>query len=131
MATKAQKLAAEDSKILLRSYLKPGATVYTIVTHVSKSGMSRRIRCFRIDDGEPYDISGHVALILGYRRNDRDGGVIVGGCGMDMGFHLVNNLSYALHGYDDVGEAKEFSGRPFTPRPDAYRSGYSLNHRWL
>ena len=42
------------------------------------------------------DISGYVGDILEWRRNDKDGSLIVGGCGMDMGFHTVYCLSRAL-----------------------------------
>lgn len=53
---------------------------------------------------------------------------------MDMGFHLVNSLSYALHGHKDRGaDAIEKSkiGHPFTPRRGHFRAGYSLKHEWL
>lgn len=123
-----------EARTFLAEYLPPGTTVYTVVTHVAKSGMSRRIRCIVIDDGQPYDISGMVGRLLGYRRNDRDGGLMVSGCGMDMGFHLVNSLSYAMHGNKTVGKTAEqagVKGRPFTPTATQYRAGYSLIQRWL
>jgi hypothetical protein len=45
---------------------------------------------------------------------------------MDMGFHIVNSLSYAIHGMKDRGDA------PFhNARRGHYRAGYSLKHDWL
>ena len=135
--TWAEMTAKEQDADLLtqaRTFLErncpPGTTVYTDVKHVSKSGMSRDIAVYIILDGEICDISGYVARILGYRRRD-NGGVRVGGCGMDMGYHLVMNLSYALHGWKNVNVPEEKNGRPFTPSVEAYRAGYSLNHRWI
>lgn len=136
--TKAKKQEQEEARAQLREWCPPGTTIYTIVTHVARSGMSRRIRCFMMrgaaDDMGPWDITGYVGLALGYRRNDRDGGLVIGGCGMDMGFHVVNSLSYALHGHETIGrEAKEAGakGGPHEPKPGNYRAGYSLVQRWL
>ena len=132
--TKAQKAIRDEAIADLRKILKPGSTVYTICTHVSSSGMTRRIRTLILEKDGPREISHYVARILGHRRNDRDGGIVVGGCGMDMGFHLVNRLSYALHGWKAVGDAvkEEGKGIPFNKtRPGHYRAGYSLNHRWM
>ena len=100
MTSKKQK-AAERAEAIesLRKFLKPGDTVTTTVMHVSRSGMSRVIRCQAIDkhNGEPYirDISHLVATAIGDRWDDR-GGVIVGGCGMDMCFATVYALGRAL-----------------------------------
>jgi hypothetical protein len=76
--------------------LKPGDTLYTTTLHTSRSGMSRNIKVVRILDGKPTDISGLVARATGSRWAD-DGGVTVGGCGMDMGFSLIYDLSRTLH----------------------------------
>jgi hypothetical protein len=40
-----------------------------------------------------------VGVVIGARQAKRGDGLIIGGCGMDMGFHLVNSLSEALYGY--------------------------------
>lgn len=49
-----------------------------------------------------------VAIALGMRRAKRGDGLVVGGCGMDMGFHLVYELSHALYGegYACLGKGK-------------------------
>lgn len=113
----------------LRSRLTPGTTVYTIVTHVSRSGMARSLRVFSVFDGELREHTYRASVALGYRM--KDGAIVVNGCGFDAGFEIVSNLSRALHGNESVGgEAIEMArqGRPFTPTADTYRAGYSLIH---
>lgn len=118
---------------LLRKWCKPGTKVYTVLRNVSRSGMTRHIDMYCFHKGDKLYLSGYAARVLDYRIAAR-GGLVVGGCGMDMGYHLVNSLSYALHGMKDKGEAIDSGvrGRPFwKPRPGHYRAGYSLNHEWL
>lgn len=98
-----EKTEAAD---MLRRYLKPGSVVYATVRTVSRSGMSRRIDLYTIaadagrDGGQPWlaYLSGLAAAVLGWPCNDD--GVRVDGCGMDMRFHLVEALSFALFGYE-------------------------------
>lgn len=93
---KSQKQADRDEAIArLRSYLSPGDTVYCILRHVSRSGMQRRIDLYSIKNGQPFWLSGLAAKALGYRLSDEQG-LVVGGCGMDMGFHLVYSLGRVL-----------------------------------
>lgn len=129
---KASEKRAEQAEALawLRQHVKPGTTVYTVLRHVSRSGMLRHISLLFVESGKIVDISWYVALALEYKLA-RDGGLKVGGCGMDMGFHLVNSLSYALHGTESKGpDAIAAEGRPFTPTAGQYRAGYSLIHAW-
>ena len=117
------KAEIEEQTTRLKAWLPKGSTVFTILESVSKSGMSRQIRLVAFgrddsgkitldDNGEPYLIHPNygASVILGWTQaKPRSGdGIKVGGCGMDMGFHLVYSLSCALHG-----------------------DGYALNHRWL
>lgn len=89
----------------LRKWLKPGDTVYTVLRHVSRSGMQREISLYVIKDGEPQWLDGWASKALGERIGKREG-LVVGGCGMDMGFHLVYNLSRTLwpDGFGCVGD---------------------------
>lgn len=86
--------------------------ILTIVRHVSKSGMSRNISLKYVKNGELMDITYNAAMVLdwplveGFNR-----AIKVGGCGMDMGFHLVYSLSGRLYGYEG-------------------RNAYRLRHRW-
>lgn len=83
----------------LKEILSDTSTIYTLVTTVSQSGMSRSIKCLVIYKGELLDISALVAKAIEYRFDNKNGGVKIKGCGMDMGWHLVENaLSYALYG---------------------------------
>lgn len=91
----------------LRGWLKPGDTVCTILRHVSASGMQREIGIvIPTPDGGRFLHPNHaVATALGLRLGKRDG-VIVNGCGMDMGFHVTYNLARVLWpaGFGCVGE---------------------------
>lgn len=111
--TKAQKAEKAEALARLREWLKPGDTVYTICEHVSTSGMSRAIRVVlpTVADGRVEFLHPNhaVGLVLGLRhwtrRGHKQDALVVGGCGMDMGFHLVNSLSYAVFPeYDCIGE---------------------------
>jgi len=107
---------------MLRKWLKPGSTVYCVMRHVSQSGMQRRIDLYTIlyakmnGKRRPYMqyLSGYAADLLGTRRSDK-GGIVVNGCGMDMGFHLVYELSMAL----------------FCPTKYDHDAAYALNYQWL
>lgn len=127
--------AAEKLEALthLRKLCPPGTTIHTNIRHVSRSGMYRVINCYVIKGGDMIRISWSVATVCGFRYDDRHEGIGVSGCGMDMGFHIVYTLSYALHGMKSKGDGakEENQGRPFTPRRGHYRAGYSLEHRWL
>jgi len=107
---KGKELRAQHAKQSLLNILKAGDTVYTVLRHVSASGMSRRIDLYTFKDNRPVYLSGYFAMMQG-EEPPRDG-YKVGGCGMDMGFHLVYTLSSMLFGSAD-------------------RGGYELRHEWL
>lgn len=108
--TKKEKIQMrEEAKQYLREYLQGGSKVYTVLNHVSSSGMTRHISCYITkldDDGKPYiyNITYLVGRLLDYRRNKNTGGLVVGGCGMDMGFHVVNSLEYAIFGIEPLSD---------------------------
>lgn len=110
--TSAEKQERENARAKLREWLKPGDTVWCILRHVSRSGMQRTIEPVIIeDDGrgngpEPREIGWAVARALGLPFDRDRGGVKVGGAGMDMGAHLVYELSRALwpDGFGCTGE---------------------------
>jgi hypothetical protein len=133
MARKVSKVDKLEALAHLRKLCPPGTTIRTILKHRARSGMYRVIDAYVIKGGELLRISWSGAVAAGFRYDDKHEGIIVGGCGMDIGFHFVNSLSYALHGMHSKGEgaAPENQGRPFKPRRGHYRAGYSLEHRWL
>jgi hypothetical protein len=98
-----------DTLDILREHFPAGSTIYTICRHVSRSGMSRVISVIAITQDGPSYLSYQAAAALGWPCTDKgETGVKVGGCGMDMGFHLAYSLSHVLYG-----------------------DGYALKHRWL
>jgi len=82
----------------LRGMLAPGMEVVCILRHVSRSGMVRDISPHIIQNGQIRSIAWNVAKALDLPLKDSNGSnaVRVGGCGMDMGFHLVYNLGRVL-----------------------------------
>lgn len=136
LTKKAQaELERQEAVARLREVLKPGDTVYTILRHRARSGMFRVISLYIPDTdhkGSPdiRCIDGDVCTVLGYTYNTKHDGVPVGGCGMDMGFHLVYNLSRALFpkGFK-VPKGK--SGRNGDTSGHDRDGGYALNHRWM
>ena len=87
-----QKENAKELKALLK---KAKYKVYTIVKHVSNSGMMRIISAYIIIDNEPRNIDWYIEKLGLFKRDDR--GLKVSGCGMDMGFHIVYELSGLLY----------------------------------
>lgn len=116
--TKAQQAERDEALAKLREMLPPGTEVYTILRHVSRSGMMRHISLVIIKDGELVDITWRASKALDWPMS-KDHAIKVGGCGMDMGFHLVHSLSYVVHGHGN------HDGK------GASRSGYTLKQVWL
>ncbi len=94
---KPTKEETQESREFLLKYLSPGTKVYTIVTHVSRSGMMRRIKPFTIINNEPYDLSWQIARLGLFQRKYPNDDLTVYGCGMDMCFHLVYELGRDLY----------------------------------
>lgn len=123
--SKASQARREEATEYLRRILKPGDTVFTTVKQVARSGMSRHI-CLHIIDGTNIrDITHLVGLALDERQSDKTGGLVIRGCGMDMGFHVVYNLGYRLW---PKGTPEPHGTRNGEPDSDG---GYALKQRWL
>ena len=69
----------------------PTDTIYTVLRHVSSSGMQREISVKMIDAGRIIHLDWLVSQALDYRQGKHNG-IVIKGCGMDMGFHLVHTL---------------------------------------
>lgn len=105
---KATKAEIEEQTEILKEWFPKGATVYTVLRHMSASGMSREIGVVAIIGKDDIRHPNHaVSTVLGWPRSKGDG-VKVSGCGMDMGLHLVYALASKLYG-----------------------DGYALNQRWI
>lgn len=104
--TRYSKTQIEEAKTRLTAAdgyaLKPGDTIYSTVTHVARSGMSRSIRFFVMLDNRPHEITWAIARAAGYSMDDKNGGLKTSGCGMDMCFNTVYNLGRILNpkGFD-------------------------------
>lgn len=102
--TKAQQSERDEFIAKLRETLKPGDTLHTVVRSVSRTGMSRVIDVYRFytdDKGTVRKdwLSYWIAKACGFTFQDQRGkpeGIKIGGCGMDMGFHLVYEASRVL-----------------------------------
>jgi len=107
----AQSRADRDyarEQLLTHYFIGDGDIVYTILRHRSSSGMSRDISLLITDKdtGRIVDITYYAAAAMGDRLIESKGhrAIRVNGAGMDMGFHLVYNLSSVLfHGQDRAG----------------------------
>ncbi len=134
---KAKESESATALVDLRELVKPGSTVYTTLRHVSRSGMQRVIDMHLIIDNEPRWIGYTAAKALDDRYDDRKQGIVVGGCGMDMGFHLVYGLSRRLFpefkcsGKGCRSNDHSNGDRDYTPGKPHSDGGYALNHRWM
>lgn len=130
--------AQASAKEYLSKVILAGSTVYTVLTHRSQSGMSRCIKLLIAEKGRVVDISWAVGKLLGLRTNDRHEGCVIGGCGMDMGFHLVYSLSHALwpEGSPCTGDGCHSNDhangdRNYTVGHIHHDGGYCLRHEWV
>jgi hypothetical protein len=143
-------LTQDEARKELRRMFRPGTTIYTVLRHVSSSGMSRAISVIHQGKDGPQDVSWLAAKATGFKLHRRYEGLSVGGCGMDMGFHVAYSLSRALYpdgfnciqydrrtGRDKAGDNR----RKWCPSNDHSNGlcgwghhsdgGYALRHRWL
>jgi hypothetical protein len=144
--TEKETLRAEAVATLRRMGVKPGASVYTIVTHVARSGMSRHIRCYiptrdtftdrdgrkRVQQGIT-DITGLVANACGFRRaRGSRWDLVVGGCGMDMCFHVVYTLGRVMFpNGGPLSATNEIRARQEADKGRETDGGYLLHKRDL
>lgn len=151
---KHSEVERQEAIARLKEWLKPGDTIHCILRHVSRSGMLRVIQLVKLESGQmhPYAeyIGWRAASVLELKYDPDREGIRVSGCGMDMGFHLVYNLSRTLWplGFGCIGKncpSNDHSNgdRDYTPDrkgilPGGERKrhchkdgGYALRHRWL
>ena len=86
--------------------------VFTVLRHVSKSGMQRAISVVipvKSDNNDMYFVhpSYIIAALLKRTYSEKYGhnSIVCNGCGMDMGFDLIYNLSAVL--YNDGYKIKQ------------------------
>jgi hypothetical protein len=128
-----------ESVKTLRTCIRPGDTVYTVLRHVSRSGMMRWVSVLLVEDNEPRWITYHVARACGWSDDQKRDALKVPGCGTDVGFEVVNNLGGVLFplGFPCLGK-----GCPSNDHTNGDRNytlglamhpegGYALTQRWL
>lgn len=91
-----KRLYQEQAQDSLRKILNQGETVYCVLRHVSASGMSRTIDFYVIKENRPVWLTGYIGAALDYKRGKHDRGLVISGCGTDMGFHVVYSLARTL-----------------------------------
>lgn len=136
---KYDKEQVEQARASLLEILKPGTRVYTNLKRVSASGMTRHISLHIADKDGIRDITWLAARVLGDTLNRDTGGIVVSGCGMDMGFEVVYRLSYRLYpnGFVCSGAScrsnDHFNGVNVRRRGLKHKGdgGYALDQNWL
>lgn len=114
--------------------VKPGDEINIVCRHVSSSGMSRWLDFFLVRKNKLIYITQHVAKITDSRTSKVDRALVVGGCGMDMGFSVVYHLSSKLFpngfyiGKDNYPRNNSDEIRSSGIDPDG---GYALKHVWM
>lgn len=133
-----------DAIEALRETFPPGSKAYTVLSHMSRSGMRRSIKVVApavVDDryGQRLgilDVSWQVVRAVGWKFDRDHGGVIVDGAGMDMGFHLVYTLARVLYrdGFTCYGRENGCPSNDHTNGEDTalHRDGgYAIRGAWL
>ena len=139
----------------LSAELTPGRTVYTKLTHVSRSGMSRSIECYLAQGRDNLtDITWQVSRATNSRTDNNHGGIVMQGCGMDMGYALVYGLGRTLypegvhctgsrgydpHTYETIHDAPRCQSNdhvndatmPYSRDVIHRDGGYALNQVWM
>jgi hypothetical protein len=81
---------------------------FAVVTHVSKSGMSRNVHFMAFTKGGGvYNLDGFIHKIIGYSFSNNSVGLRVGGCGMDMIFKTLYDLNNYALAYNVIKTSKK------------------------
>lgn len=141
MSTTTKTAERDQALATLREDVQPGDTLWTVVRHVTSSGMTRWIDVYKLVDGDRVYLSHAAAHATGRKVNNRNhDGVECGGCGMDMGFDLVYSVSRAMFpdGFDCIGDgcpsndhSNDRGARNYSPDRHHTDGGYALKQRWL
>lgn len=106
MTTTTTTQARQEAQDTLRRILKPGDTVYTILRHVSRSGMQRRLDVYALDtdaEGKPWMryLSGIVSHATGLKFTAKGGaredcGIVIDGCGFSASGEIREAIERAI-----------------------------------
>ena len=112
----------------LRGIVQAGDRVFTILRHVSPSGMTRWLDVYVIKDNQPIRITWSVADAVGHAYDKKREALKIGGCGMDMGFAVVYDMGRVLF---PEGFPVEGRGRNGDDSGWDKDGGYALRHSWM
>ena len=90
----------------LRRLAPEGKTLYAIMRHVSRTGLTRHVSIVGIGDESPmpFQLNGYISEYLGIPLTMPGGmtALKVGGCGFDAGDQIVRRLSRKLYGQENA-----------------------------
>ncbi len=140
---KVSKEAREEAVKRLHEILKPGDTVYCVLRGVSRSGMMRKIDLYKFAPNDrtgfplaKFWLSRLASKAAGFGFDEKAECIRVGGCGMDMGFHLVSTLAAHLwrEGFDCTGErcpSSDHSNHRTSTFTRHAHGDYALHCEWI
>ncbi len=111
--------------------------VHTVLRHVSQSGMMRHIDVIYIKDNKPTNLNLYIEKLGLYKRKKDGWSLRVSGCGMDMGFSVVYNLSSVLFKDNFFCIGKNCKSNDHINGDKNYKphkhsdGGYLLKQEWL
>ncbi len=116
--------------LIIRHIKRNRPKIYTVIRHVSSSGMFRLISCYLVYKGDIVNIDWLVEKMTSYKCDSTREGLRVSGCGMDMGFSVVYNFSNCLFpkGFKYRKGENHRNGDPSPTDPDG---GYALKQAWI
>lgn len=141
MTTRKEQMQKEkdDTINYLRSLFIPilqkgeKPVLYTKCVYVSSSGMMRHIDVYFMKENKPIYLNWYIEKLGTYKRGRFDAknsdSLRVGGCGIDMGFHVVYGLSHQVFKGLDFAQFK-IKGRN-GEQYETSDEGYLLTQRWF
>lgn len=81
--------------------------IYCNIKSVSKSGMTRRMVFYVQFQNELYYLNDIIAKLTSFKK-DKNGYLIVKGCGMDMVFHVLYSFNIGIVNYKKLEHGTEW-----------------------
>lgn len=88
----------EEGVQKLKELAPEGSHLYIVLRHTSQSGMVRHISAFVIQDNYPICLDRLIVKLGLFKLTKGGEAMLVHGCGMDMGFHVVYETARAVYG---------------------------------
>jgi len=87
----------EEAREELKQIISKDTKFVCSIPHVARSGMTRHIKIYIVsDDGYLLNYSLPISELLEERYNEKNCALVVYGCGMDMVFKVLYDLSHTL-----------------------------------